>query len=249
MIMNMGYRNEFLQKLDRFRKNMGSRLFLEDCKRIFGVENKELPKKPSNKVIEEKIRVAKSYISTLNVFNWVKCICVTGSIAAGTALKKDDIDFFVVVRNNTAWIYRGLMLLRGLKTNKLRFAEGGDVKDLICVNMIIEERGLTYENDIFNFHEIMYLIPIYKEDYINVIYSKNEWLSKHGVSLSAGEYLDERSNIFLAILNFCAFIIQLLYMYIRNHKPRLYRLWKNYTIGRIEFFPDDFKERSLSKLN
>lgn len=247
----MGYKRETLELLRRFRKNLGSDLFQEDSKKIFKATLTELPTKEANPICDLKMQYARNYIRYLLVFNLVKFIGVSGSVAAGIAKEEDDIDFFVVVKNNTMWIYRAFILLKSIFNRKFRRARNehsGSTKDLICVNFIAEERGLKLDNDIFNLHELYYLKPIYNESYIETILSANQWLKEWGGVVADRDYSLKRQNILLEAINLYFFIPQLLYIYLARHRLELRRLISNYFKGRIEFFPNNYKKEKINDL-
>ena len=100
----------------------------------------------------------------LFLYNWVRFVGISGSVSAGFAKEDDDIDLVIVVRDGCAWIYRGILTLRNIKSHFMRTKRDGEnVKDLFCINFVIEEKGLTLDSDIFNFHELMYLIPLHND--------------------------------------------------------------------------------------
>lgn len=253
------YIDEVLRKLREFRELMGIPVTEDDIKYIWGKRylkrvrgrGGKILKNIENKYIEEKVDIAKSNLSNLRVFNWVCFIGISGSVAAGFAKEDDDIDMYIVVRNNTAWLYRGIVVFKNLFHNKIRAKRHKVIKNKLCVNLITEERGLQFTNDIFNFHELMYLIPVYNESYINYIYSQNMWLEK--------EYYVKKENIntkiratkkisFLTkLLNQLAFLSQIVFMAVAGHNPDIKRLKENYRNGRIEFFEHDYKEKVLKR--
>ena len=248
----MGYKRETVELLRKFRKNLGSDLFQEDSKRIFKATLTELPVKESNPICDLKMQFARNYIQYLKVLNLIKFIGVSGSVAAGIAKEEDDIDFFVVVKNNTMWIYRGLMLLKSLFNRKFRRASdehSGKTKDLICVNFIAEERGLKLDNDIFNLHELYYLKPIYNENYYETLLSANQWLKEWGGVVVDRDYSLKKQNILLEAINLYFFLPQLLYTIISRHKIEFKRLIANYSKGRIEYFPSNYKQEKIKLLD
>lgn len=244
----MGYKRETVEILREFRKNMGSDLYASDAKKIFKSTIAYLPEEPMTEVVTKKLQYAKSYVNYLKVFNLVKFIGVSGSVGAGIAKEEDDIDFLIVVRNNTLWIYRGLMLVKNLFNPKMRKANSLDNKDLICPNLIVEERGLKFENDVFNLHELYFLKPVYNELYYEKILNSNQWLREWGGVIGRPEIEMKRMNIFLEAINLYFFIPQLIYMMLKNHTPEVKRILKNYMKGRIEFYLSDFKEKVMSNL-
>jgi hypothetical protein len=203
-----------------------------------------------SQIVTEKISIAKENIKFLEVSDWVRFIAISGSVAAGFAKEDDDIDLYIVVKNYTAWIYRGILTLRNLFNHRMRSnRDGKNVKDLFCINFISEERGLEINNDIFNFHELMYMIPIdtKSEKYLPHILSKNDWLKDFFyVSLPRVRYsLTFDVNFIIKGINLGAYISQLVFMILAGHKPDFKRIRDNYRVGRIEFFPTDFKKEVL----
>jgi len=244
-----------VENLEKFRDLMGAPLQKDDIKRIWGKnflrETEEKYEQNENEIVQEKLKYAINTIKVLKIFNLVKFIGISGSVGAGFAKEEDDIDIFIVVRDGTAWIYRGLISLLNLFHNKIRAKRHKVIKNKLCLNMICEERGLKFEDDMFNFHELMFLIPLYNEKYLNFIYSNNSWLrDSYGVKkdlLYSRIYKERRPNIFIRTLNEIFRILQIFFMYISNHKPNVKRIVKNYNDGRIEFFEENFKNKKLEK--
>lgn len=242
-----------VENLEKFRTLMGASLKKDDIKRIWGKsflrESKEKYEQNVNEIVKGKLEYAENIVKVLKIFNWVKFIGVSGSVGAGFAKEEDDIDVFVVVKDGTAWVYRGLISIANLFHNKIRAKRHKVIKNKLCLNMICEERGLKFDNDIFNFHELMFLVPIYNEKYLNFIYSNNLWLRESYfvkkdllyTKISRGK----NANFFIKFLNTVFYLLQISFMYISNHKPDLKRIKRNYKKGRIEFFEEDFKKEKL----
>ncbi|MDD3725351.1 MAG: hypothetical protein PHV83_07500, partial [Bacteroidales bacterium] len=97
----------------------------------------------------------------------------------------------------------------------------------------------------FNFHELMYIVPIYNQRYLNFIYLENKWLvHKYNIrkELLEAEIEEEKSvNYFFQLLNFFFYYFQVIFMLVSRHNPELKRLKENNKRGKIEFFPIDFK--------
>ncbi len=251
----MGVETKALLELGKFRLRMGLGVSREQAKYIWGKgfvksNDQSFDEEVKNVEVVRKVDIAKNGIKYLKAFGLLKFVGISGSVGAGFAKEEDDIDVFVVVKNYTSWIYRGIITLKNLFHHRIRRIRNGDVvKDKFCVNLICEERDLVFESDIFNFHELMYLIPIYNEKYLNYIYSQNDWLRKvYGVKgelLVSRVFVSKRSNWFLKIVNFKFFILQLLFMIISLHRPEIARLWNNNKRGKIEFFDGDFRKKII----
>jgi len=256
---------EIVSDFITFRSNMGVNLSVKKAQYIWG---KSVTKRLSmntfkrlergtkignSKIIKGKVDIAKKNLNILIVFNWVRFIGISGSVAAGFAKEGDDIDIFIVVKNGCAWIYRGILTIHNIFNHVIRTKKDREnVKDLLCINFIIEESGLELEGDIFNFHELMYLVPVYNERYLKYIYEKNTWLLKDYLVnkdlLQGRERSSKGVNFLIRGLNFFAYFSQILFMLISGHSPQMRRLFKNYKKGRIEFFPSDYKKKILKRL-
>jgi len=249
---------KILLELIKFRSLMNVSLSKSKIKYIWGKkffksldrELLEKLKEEKNLNVEEKIDIAKKGISKLMLFDWVKFLGISGSVAAGFAKEEDDIDIFVVVKDGTMWIYRAIVMFRNIYHKKIRVKRHKQVKNKLCLNLICEERGVEFENDIFNFHELMFLIPIYNEGYINNIYFKNKWLIRdYGVKkelLRDKLLYPKRTILPVRIINTLSFWAQLLFMKISRHNPDTKRLIENSKKGRIEFFEHDYRKKRLS---
>lgn len=247
-------------QLKKFRSLMNLSLSKEDIVRIWGKRylkrneaemSKNIPNRNRNKFVEKKLYIAKQNISSLLALNLVKFIAVTGSVGAGFAREEDDIDVYVVVKNNSMWLYRGVVSIKNLFHNKIRAKRHRESKDKICLNFVSEERGLHLEDDIFNFHELMFMKPIYNNDYLHYIYFENKWLiHKYGVRkdlLKTDIEPQKSSNLIFLILDKMFYFSQVLFMILSNHKPEIRRLRRNSKIGKIEFFPKDFKAKKIEE--
>jgi predicted nucleotidyltransferase len=254
----MAGRYEKYKDLLRFRKAMGLGLSKDKIKYIWGrrflkkLEEEGIKDDMDlNDITLRKLEIAKKEIPKLKVFDWVRFVGVSGSVAAGFAKEGDDIDIFVVVRNGTMWIYRAIIAFRNIFHNKIRAKRHRDVKNKLCVNLICEERGLEFPNDIFNMHELLFLIPIYNEEYKGYILSVNSWLESDFYvkkELLKSRIIPKKGVFFpLKFLNFLSFVGQLIFMFISGHNPETKRLVENYKKGRIEFFEYKFRIEKLEK--
>ena len=245
---------EILKEYSIFRKNMGTVIDKGVYERFWNVGDtgKIEVMNINSPVLERKIEVAKNSVKYLLVLNWVEFIAVSGSVASGFAKDEDDIDIFIVLKNDRAWIYRALILFKNIFHRKIRMWTR-DVKDRLCINFITEERDLFLEQDMFNLNEIVSLIPIYNERYFVNILRNNTWLfDKYGISRELLNIEYRRNSIRRYPLYYCInvlFIVpQVLFMFLLNHRPDIKRIRDNFMKGRIEFFPKGFREEKLSCL-
>ena len=240
-------------KLLQFRSLFGKGITKDESIRIWGKEYDGVRKYEKNNFVDEKVKVAEENTSFLLIGNLVKFIGISGSVASGFAKEEDDIDIFVVVRNGAMWLYRALVQIKNIFYRKIRIKGQKDVKDKLCLNLIAEERGLEFDCDIFNLNELMFLIPIYNEKYINYIYSQNRWLeTKYEIkkeNMITKIKPQKQVNLPLQILNKLFYYLQLVYMKFARHSPDFKRIQENSEKGRIEFFPKKFRERKILDYN
>jgi predicted nucleotidyltransferase len=237
-------------ELLQFRSLFHKGITKKESFRIWGKECKGASKGKRNIYVDNKVEIAKKNVSFLLIGKLVKFIGISGSVGSGFAKEEDDIDIFVVTRNGGMWLYRALVQIKNVFHRKIRIKGEKNVKDKFCLNLITEEKGLKFDNDIFNFNELMYLIPIYNEKYINYIYSQNRWLETE-YKIKKENMITKikpqgEVNILMQILNTFLYCLQLIYMKLARHRPDLERIRENSKKGRIEFFPKKFREKKVN---
>jgi predicted nucleotidyltransferase len=257
---------ECIERIKEFRANIPANLTIKKVRDVWGVkiEQKEELKvmEPRKNIIDKKIKIARISLEWLVIKPFVKFVAISGSVASEFAKEQDDIDLFIVVKNDTVWIYRLLIYIKNLFKQKIRSKEksikGKSVKDKLCINFLVEQRSLALEEDIFNFNELIYMKPIYNEEFKQLIFLNNMWIKDRylvsneffyfdGLKVGDVKELTER-NYFLFFINLIAFIGQLLFMIVMQHKPEISRLWKGFKKGSVEFYPREFKKEKLKDI-
>jgi hypothetical protein len=255
-----------IQKLYDFRSRIPANLSVEKIKQVWDVDVKEgrygQNINVNKETIEEKIKMVEKDLKWLIFKPVVKFVGISGSVGAEFAKDEDDIDLFIVTSNDVAWIYRLYLYIRNVFYKKIRSKEkiskGENVKNKLCINFITEQRNLNFERNMFDLNELIYLKPVYNKKFLNLIFLSNQWLSDdYCISekfLNRSEILVRdvknlnKRNYLLMPINFFAFVGQVMFMLIMNHRPDLKRLWKNLKVGRIEFYPKDFKKEKLENV-
>ena len=231
-----------------FRKNMGTFMPQEKLKEFWNYDFKHLDNVKKEKTLqhrEEKIKLVEENLKNIIFLNWVQFVGITGSVAANICKKDDDIDVFIIVRNDRMWLYRGILTLKlGIKS--LRRVWGKPFKDKIDTNFICEERGIQFSPEsIFVLHELLFMIPVYNKGYYDKILDVNyELLQNYGIKRKQ-DFVNSKRNYVFAFLNRMAFFAQYVYMLIKKHRPDKTRLEKNNKRGRIAFFPEDFSKKKM----
>jgi hypothetical protein len=255
-----------IQKLYAFRSNIPANLTINKVRQVWNIDYDE--KKITSLIeveenlLRQKINIAKDSLPWLLWKPIVKFIGISGSVASEFVREEDDIDLFIITKNDTAWIYRLYIYFRNLFKRQIRSKEkvnqGESVKDKLCINFITEQRALAFESDIFNFNELVYLRPIYNENFKNVILLANPWVKEDYLvsdqflgkdKLKVGDVKNiNKRNYLLVPVNFCVFIGQLLFMIIMGHNPNFSRLWEGFKKGKIEFYPEGFKKDKIKEI-
>lgn len=274
----MGYRGEIknhIESFRAFRQDMKSDIYLDIAEKIWGSEalktiygdnyGRSFPERLSpelENVIERKRDYLISRLDALLVRDWVKFIAITGSVAARICHDNDDIDVFVVVKDNRLWLYRLIMWFKTIgkvkisreKFIKIRKSVDHEIefksklKDYLCINFICEERGLSFEpQDLFTFHEIYHMHPVYNEGFFNEILIRNQWLETMysaqipKVNNVSSHHPSKVHEFVMKSINNMVFLPQLLYMWFHGVNPRIVigRSKKGWFIN----YPQDSRER------
>lgn len=250
-----------------FRQQMGEPLLSDIATKYWG---KEILKefsllngdkiKTAQRKNPKEIQAKQKYVRETIWFNRifeilgiVKYVGISGSLAADKFKEGEDLDLFIVTANGTSWIYRGILKL--LLGKKARLYEDTDVADTLCVNFIAEERGISFDPDIFVLHELLHIIDVYNPAYKDFIISQNQWLSDiYGIREKANSTPNKLTKFCLHILyspirllDFFAYHLQVIYMKFKKHNPKLKRIKNGRKTGRIEFYPEDFRVKVMSE--
>ncbi|HVA96547.1 MAG TPA: hypothetical protein VND99_02740 [Candidatus Acidoferrales bacterium] len=96
-------------------------------------------------------------------------IGISGGLAAGNVSEKDDIDLVIIVKKDTLFVSRllilGLLELLGVR----RFRNQKNTANTICVNLLFDETVLSWFGrtpDVYTAREISQIVPLFKKDEI-----------------------------------------------------------------------------------
>ncbi len=246
---------------DAFTKELLHTPFIFQQKGFFCLKDKE---SCITKRIHAQAQSKRKYIIATNTSRMLSqiptilLIGITGGLAMDNAMENDDIDLCILVKRDTLWITRLMVLLVLQFLGIRRRRNQRSVPDTICVNLIIDESGMTVSEEkqnLYTAHEVVQMKPIFIRDNT---YSKfllaNEWVKKflpNSLEMKKVRYEDRKENkkyfnsiisqfltIFLLFLDWFAKKLQLWYMSKRG------------IIGvsdhALTFFPADYAKRVLS---
>lgn len=236
-----------------FEKALSSASYLV-CKEgyyAFLDQNEEIEKrKRMQPYIRNKEQRAKKAALLLSHIPTIYLIGLSGSLAAGSARKDDDIDLFIVTRKNTLFITRLVVMvfltLKGLRRRR----NEKNPSNKICLNLWMDTQGLSFfqdNDDIYTAREIAQAKPLFdRKSTYNRFIESNKWVQKilpHAfLSLSDPLYKKKQSFwewIFLLGEPF-AKVLQLLIM--KRHLTR-----EIITPHFLAFHPIDYRNRILKR--
>jgi len=191
--------------------------------------------KPSdwqNKLIKAKLFTEKYLSKTGGVL----MVGVTGSVAAESALKKEDIDLLIVTKEDELWWWR-LYLRFFIWWHKVPHRKFGrqEVADEFCFNLWLDEKNLhlpTGKRNLKNATDLIMMKVVWeKNDIYYKFLKKNEWVKNflatgYEERIKLTRKLDEKINsnrkkYLIKIFNKILFMGQYFYMRIVNkQKPK-----------------------------
>ncbi|MCJ7826448.1 hypothetical protein MUP56_02430 [Patescibacteria group bacterium] len=119
--------------------------------------------------------------SLLRFIPTITLVGITGGLSNLNTDKNDDIDFYIGTKPQTLWISRLLATLLMEAAGIRRRPEDTEVKDAICLNMLVSEDAFMVskgEQDIFTAHEVLQMKPLWERGnaYADFL-KKNRWVS------------------------------------------------------------------------
>lgn len=199
------------------------------------------------RISEKKLGIAKGAGRYLSFIPTIRFVGVSGSVAMRSCKRHDDIDLFIIARKNTLWLTRLLVLFLLEFLGKRRGRRPGAVSDLICVNMLMDEKVMQFfpsRQSLYTAHEIVRMVPVLDRD---TTYGRflgaNRWVTNYMPNSLENKKLSnkvikERENKLLTLIEFFARILQLWYM--RSHKTT-----EEITDTLLAFHPLDYQPRVL----
>lgn len=158
-------------------------------------------------------------LKLLEKIKWIRLLALTGSVAAFSAKKNDDIDIFIITEKNRVWLTRLFVVLILKTTQKYRTEKKYTSK--ICPNIYISDAHLTWFEDkqnIYTANEISLLYPIINRANIYFDFlASNSWIAaflpNFKVLSDIKKHRDTHKNsAFVNVLDSFAMIVQLVYM-------------------------------------
>ena len=179
----------FLPGVDISGDELRQRIMSGDFDDIpFRIENNCLltrpDQNPNTRLVREatslqKLTSAGKFASVLvRLIPWVLTIAVTGSVAYGSAGKRDDIDLFIITKQHRLWlsIFFALVLVRVFQGLRL------EPRHLLpfCMSYVHDEHGFRNEtqrsaNPLFA-RELLKAVPLVGKSHYRKVLEENDWV-------------------------------------------------------------------------
>lgn len=139
---------------------------------------------------KEKISRAIKLSHLLRIFPGVRLVGLTGSVAAGNAARRDDIDLLIVTAPKRIWLTRAIVLgVLGLTGLKRPDRSENHYDNKFCFNLWLEDTraGLTTKNrDLYTAYEVCLMKPILGGEAYRRFLRLNKWTTRYLPNFSAG---------------------------------------------------------------
>lgn len=144
-------------------------------------------------------------LKRLEKIPWIHLLSITGSLAAANPQEKDDIDIFLVTKENRLWLTRFFVVLYLKIWGLYRTDETPSGK--ICPNLLISEKNLTWtkeKQNLFVAAEIVRMQPVInRNNAYERFLSQNNWIQKFFPNFKFEKTNTlKQQNIFPNILDF-----------------------------------------------
>lgn len=204
---------------------------------------------------ERKMEIARKAAYVLAKIPMVRMVAVTGSLAMNNSSGNSDIDLMIVASRDSLWATRALsLLILALCGIERRRPKQKYQKDLICLNIWLDETGLSWPKDLRNIytaHELSQIIPIVNKGFTyERLMQSNLWIKEYWPNAvpKISRHKDSRTflvfqylKVLMSAVNKFAFIAQYLYM-----KPKMTN--ERVSEHRAFFHPRDLSSIILSRL-
>ncbi len=209
-------------------------------------------------------RKAKEYLSVQKWFEvdefmgfvskipWIQSVFVTGSLAMNNVVPDDDIDFLIITKRNSLWLSRAIVSLYALHKGKRR-SWHGEEDNSWCLNMWLDEEHLKMpaaKRNLYSAYEVLQAKCVFDRGGVEERFAReNRWIGEWGLDRVSKKRRYKETEfrifdslilcIFVALLDWFAYLLQLFYMLPHRTSERVGR-------GFAFFHPRDTKSLVMS---
>ncbi|MBI2031384.1 MAG: hypothetical protein HYT08_02100 [Candidatus Levybacteria bacterium] len=203
---------------------------------------------------ESKLKIAQSIIKKISFFPTILLIGISGALAMKNADKNDDIDLFIITKENTLWISRIFLILILKLMGSYREREDSDINNKICLNMFVSKDQMTLNKkrqNLYSAHEIVQMLPVFQRNNTYEQFLKaNTWIARFLPNSLKGKRVDVPSKNDSFITFLFVSVLHLLHLEFISKKIQLYFINKHKTIETISdtllaFHPIDYNKQTI----
>jgi hypothetical protein len=208
--------------------------------------------------VSKKMTLASHVVSKLRHISSIEFIGISGGLAAKNVTPEDDIDLFIIVKKNTVFMSRFLILLVLEMLGLRRKRKQKKVANKICVNLIIDTTSIAWgpdNQDIYTAREIAQVKPLYeKNNTYSVFLQKNKWVTAYlpnaYEALNAVQVVSEKpSKLTQSISYFLSFrLFEEVMKNLQKASIEHHKTSEIITNHHLAFHPKDYRAETLQKL-
>jgi len=183
-------------------------------------------------------------------------IGITGGLAAGNVTQDDDIDLVIIVKKNTLFLSRFLILSVLESLGVRRFRNQKNTADTICVNLLFDETALAwFENfqDIYTAREIAQIFPLFER---NSTYHRflaaNSWIHQFLPNLTyhrpVVSKMQEKGIAKFGTFFVSNFLLETFFRLLQMSSMKKHQTRETITKHILAFHPIDYRVKTLRQL-
>jgi hypothetical protein len=117
----------------------------------------------------EILRKYKIYLKILSIIPWIRFIGLTGSNAFESCNEDDDLDMFIICKQDRLWIcYFCIVLISKLFRKR----------EVLCVNYLVDDKNLKLNKQTYyTAVQLVQMLPVYKISSKQTLIQANPWIT------------------------------------------------------------------------
>ena len=159
---------------------------------LFGREDIIRKRQQNTSEVKKKMKRARFAAKKLSRIPTIVFIGISGGLAVENVTKDDDIDLVIIVKTNTLFMSRLLVLslLQYLGIRRTRTLK--KTADTICTNLFFDDSALSWfgnHKDIYTAREIAQIVPLFeREEMYQKFIKANIWIEKYLPNIRISEF-------------------------------------------------------------
>lgn len=207
--------------------------------------------------VAKKFALAKQASVLVSMIPTVLFIGASGGLAAKNVTAEDDIDFFIITKQDTIYITRFLVMLLLQRKGLRRSRNQQDAPNKICVNLIIDEKELSWNSakrDIYTAREIAQVQPLFeRENMYKRFLNKNKWVTEflpNAFSMRFIPLKQEKHSMFTSLISMVLSLppFEILSRLIQQKIMQKHKTTETVTNHHLAFHPKDYRLEVLRQL-